>query len=324
MKRREFVAGLGISAVWPHVVRAQRTQPVIGFLYSGSLEGEVRLLAAFRRGLGEVGYVEGRNVSIENRWADDQYERLPVLAAELVRRQASVIFAGGPPAALAVKAATTTIPVVFTSGADPVRLGLVASLNLPGGNVTGMSILNVELGPKRLELLRELLPTATTAALLINPTYAPSQTQSNDLRDAARQLGLRLYVLHASVEGDLDRAFASLVQQGAQALVIGNDPFLNDRRERLVALALRHAMPAISQYREFATAGGLMSYGGDITDVYRKAGIYVGRILKGEKPSDLPVQQSTKVELVINLKTAKALGITFPQTLLGRADEVIE
>jgi len=326
MNRRELIAALGgAAATWPVAARSQpASTPVIGYLYSGSPAEVAHLLAAFRRGLGDVGYIEGRNIAIEYRWAQNQYDRLPALAAELVRKPVAALFAGAPPAAMAAKAATATIPIVFTSGADPVRLGLVASLNQPGGNVTGISILNVELGPKRLELLHEMVPGATMIALLINPTYGPSETQSRDLQGAARSLGLQLHVLRASTERDFDEVFATFGRVRAGALVIGNDPFLNDWRERLAALALRDAMPTIAQYRAFVAAGGLMSYGGDVTDVYRKAGTYAGRILKGAKPAELPVEQSTKVELFINMKTAKTLGLTVPLPLLGRADEVIE
>ena len=262
-------------------------------------------------------------MAIEYRWADGQYDRLPAMAAELVERQVAVIAANGP-AVPPAKAATATIPIVFTAGFDPIELGLIASLNRPGGNLTGISILNAELGPKRLELLRELLPAATTIALLINPNNPSAVTVSRELEAVARTIGLNIHVLRASSEADLDAAFATLGQLRVSALAIGNDPFFNSRSARLAELASRHAMPAIYQYREFAAAGGLMSYGGSLTDSYRQAGIYAGKILAGAKPGDLPVQQSTKVELIINLKTAKALGLTVPLPLLGRADEVIE
>jgi putative ABC transport system substrate-binding protein len=326
MRRRQFIAGLGGAAAWPVVGRAQQPSvPVVGYLNSGSGEN-ARLLAAFRQGLKEAGYVERENVSIEYRFAQNQYDRLPALAADLVHRQVAVIAAtGGPPPALAAKAATTTIPIVFNMGVDPVALGLVASLNRPGGNLTGVSSLNVELGQKRLELLHELVPTATTVALLLNPTNASvAERLSRDLQAAAHTLGLQLHVLHASTEPDFDAAFATSVQLRAGALVIGTDGFLITRTAQLASLALRYAMPTMFQFREFAAAGGLMSYGGRVTDEYHLVGSYAGRILKGEKPSDLPVQQSTRIELIINLKTAKALGLTVPQSILLRADEVIE
>jgi len=326
MNRREFISLLGaaaLSLLWPLAARAEQPMPVIGFLNSASAEAYARPLAAFRQGLGTTGYVEGRNVAIEYRWADGHYDRLAAMAAELVERRVTVIAANGP-AVPPTKAATATIPIVFTAGFDPIELGLIASLNRPGGNLTGVSILNAELGPKRLELLRELLPAATTVALLINPNNPSAETVSRELQAVARTIGLEIHVLHASTEAELDAAFASLAQLRASALAIGNDPFFNSRSARLAELGSRHAMPAIYQYREFAAAGGLMSYGGSLTDSYRQAGIYTGRILAGAKPGDLPVQQSTKVELIINLKTAKALGLTVPLPLLGRADEVIE
>jgi putative tryptophan/tyrosine transport system substrate-binding protein len=324
MRRREFITLLGGAAVWPLSARAQQL-PVIGLLDSTTPDQHANLLRSFRQGLSETGYVEGRNVAIEYRWSDGEYDRVPKLAADLVRRQVTVIATiDGSASALAAKAATSAIPVVFRIGADPVALGLVASLNRPGGNVTGVTSLTVEVGPKRLEALHELVPTATVMALLVNPTSPFAETLSKDLLAAAQILGLRILVLHASSERDLDMVFANLLQLRVGGLVIGSDVFFNSRSERLAALTVRQAMPAVYQYREFVAAGGLMSYGGSLEDSYRLAGIYTGRVLTGEKPVDLPVQQSTKVELFINLKTAKALGLTVPISLLGRADEVIE
>jgi putative ABC transport system substrate-binding protein len=300
--------------------------PVIGFLGSSSPDLFARPLSAFRQGLNETGYVEGRNVTIEYRWADGQNDRLPALAADLVRRQVNVIAApGSTPAALAAKAATATIPIIFQVGTDPVAAGLVASLARPAGNVTGVTNINTELVPKRLELLRELIPTAKLIALLVNPT-SPFITESisKDLQSATRALGLELHILNASTEHDFDTVFATLAQLRADVLVIAPDAMFISRSEQLGALTLRHAVPAVTQFREFAAAGGLMSYGGSFTEPTRLVGVYTGRALKGEKPADLPVMQATKVELVINLKTAKALGINIPNTLIGRADEVIE
>jgi len=325
MRRREFIALLGGLAAWPLAARAQQpAMPVIGFLNSGSPGPYGRILAAFRQGLKEAGYVEGQNATIEYRWAHGQYERLPALAAELIHRPVAVLAATSTPAALAAKAATTTVPTVFTTAFNPMELGLVASLSRPGGNITGASQLNVEIGPKRLELVRELIPTATIVGLLVNPTNPVARALSRDLEAAAPTLGLQLDILHASTERDIDNAFATLVQRRASALVIVADPFFVSQSEQLGALTLRHAVPSIFQYPEFVDAGGLMSYSGSNADSYRWAGNYSGRILKGEKPADLPVQQSTKVELIINLKTAKALGLVVPTTLLARADEVIE
>ena len=326
MKRRTFITLLGGAATaWPLAVRAQQSaMPVIGVLDGRSADESTPLVAALRRGLNETGFVEGRNVAIEHHWAHGQYDRLPALAADLVRRQVTVIATSGNASALAAKTATATIPIVFLTGADPVQAGLVASLSRPGGNLTGVTSLGVELGPKRLELLHELVPAATTIAVLVNPANRSAEIQVRDMQAAALTLGLELHILQASTEREIDAAFATLTRLRAGALVISPEAFFNSRSEQLAALTVRHAVPAIYTYREFAAAGGLMSYGGSITDSYRQAGIYVGRILKGEKPADLPVQQSAKVELIVNMKTAKALGLTVPFALLGRADEVIE
>jgi putative ABC transport system substrate-binding protein len=327
MGRREFITLLGgAAAAWPLTARAQQpAMPVIGFLNSSSPDADGDRVRAYRRGLSEVGYLEGRNVTIEYRWADGQNERLPSLAADLVHRGVNVIVTGGTPATLAAKAATTSIPIVFILSTDPVEAGLVSSLNRPGGNLTGVTGLNVSLAPKKLELLRESLPTATTMALLVNPTNpTAAERETRDIRAAARTLGLQVQVLDASTERDFAPVFARLAQLRADALVIGSDLFFTSRSEQLAALTVRHTVPSIYQFREFAAAGGLMSYGGSITDWGYQGGIHTGRILAGAKPADLPVQQATKVELFINLKTANALGLTLPITLLGRADEVIE
>jgi putative ABC transport system substrate-binding protein len=326
VRRRQFIVLLGSAAiVLPVAAGAQQpTVPVVGFLNGGTAEGYAPMVAAFRQGLNEAGYVEGRNVVIEYRWARGQYDRLQSLAADLVQQKVTVIAATSTPAALAAKAATSTVPIVFTTGGDPIKLGLVASMRRPGGNVTGSTQLAVEIGPKRLELARELFPGAMTFALLVNPPNPVAATVSKDLQIVADTLGVRIHVLHASTEADFEAAFAMAAHLRAAALVIVPDPLFSSHAAQLGALALRHGVPAIYQYREFAAAGGLMSYGGYATDTYRLGGVYTGRILNGEKPADLPVQQATKVELIINLKTAKALGITVPLPLSGRADEVIE
>ena len=328
MKRREFITLLGgAAAAWPLAAQAQQpAMPVIGFLGAESPDRWASRTRALHQGLGETGYVEGRNVAIEYRWAAGQNDRLPALAADLVRGRAKLIVTpGSTPAALAAKAATKTVPIVFYVGGDPVELGLVASLNRPGGNLTGVTTLTSEVGPKRLQLLYELVPTATIVALLVNPTNPDlAEPATKDLQAAARTLGVQLHVLHASAERDFDAVFSSLVQQRVSALVIVNDALFSTRVEQLAVLAIRHAVPAVYQFREFVAAGGLMSYGTGFIDAFRQVGVYTGRILGGEKPADLPVQQTTKAELIINLKTAKALGLTVPTALLVRADEVIE
>ncbi len=327
MKRREFITLLGgAAAAWPIVARTQQPgMPVIGFLDSKSPDDSAHMVAAFRRGLNESTFIEGQNVTIEFRWAQNQYDQLPVLAADLVRRRVDVIAATGGPAALAAKAASATVPIVFRLAADPIAAGLVASLSRPGGNITGVTSLNLEVGPKRLEFLHELVPTATIMAALVNPTNPTNaEILSRDLQATARLLGLQLHLLHASSDADIDAVFATLTELRAGGLVIGTDAFFTSRDEKLAALTLRYRIPTIYQWREFVAAGGLMSYGGSFADSYRLAGVYTGRILKGEKPADLPVQQATKLELFINIKTAKALGLDVPPTLLALADEVIE
>src|SRR5262245_36179277 len=326
MRRRDFIMLLGGAAAWPLAARAQQpAMPVIGFLNAASPQGYEQELSAFRKGLGENGYVDGRNVAIEYRWAGNRGDQLPAMAADLVHRQMTVIAATSTPAALAAKAATATIPIVFETGGDPIQLGLVASLNRPGGNITGVTQLNWEILPKKLELLHELLPTAGVIALLINPTDSVyAEMQSREALAAAHTLGLKLHVLNASTERDFDSVFADLIHLRAGGLVVGEDAFFNSHFKQLAALTIHHSVPAVYKTREFVAAGGLLSYGSEVTDAYRLAGIYTGRVLKGEKPADLPVQQATKVELYINLKTAKTLGITVPLPLSGRADELIE
>src|SRR6516225_6062800 len=326
MRRREFITLLGGAAPWPLAVRAQQpAMPVIGFLGSELPDLYVDRLRAFRQGLNEASFVEGRNVAIEYRWAEGQYDRLPGLADDLVRRRVTVMVATSTPAVLAAKAATTTIPIAFLTGTDPVAMGVVASLNRPGGNMTGVSNLNTEMGAKQLELLHAVIPSATVIALLVNPTDPIIvETLSKGLQTAARAIQREILLVSASTEREIDTAFTTLVQRKVGALVVGNDPFFNARPDQLVALAARHAVPAIYPYREFAAAGGLMSYGSNLADPYRLVGIHTGRILRGEKPADMPVQLVTKIELVINLKTAKALGLEVPPSLLARADEVIE
>jgi putative ABC transport system substrate-binding protein len=326
VKRREFMALLGgAAAAWPVMARAQQSaMPVIGFLNGASSAPFAHLVAAFRQGLNEIGYVEGRNVAIEFRWAEGQYDRLPEMVADLDRRHVAVIAAtGGEQAGIAAKA-TTTIPIVFTSAFDPVKSGLVASLNRPGGNATGVNIFTAMMEGKRTGLLRELVPTDTRIAVLLNPAYANFEAQLKEVEEATRTLGLQIEILRASTERDLDTAFATLPQLRAGALQVAADPFFNSRRDHIVALAARHAVPTIYEQREFAVAGGLASYGTRLTDAYRQVGIYTGRILKGEKPADLPVVQLITFEFVINLKTAKALGLEVPPTVSARADEIIE
>jgi putative ABC transport system substrate-binding protein len=327
IERRKFLATLGgAAAAWPLAARAQQpVMPVIGFLGGGSPDTDANRVRAFRQGLSEAGYIEGKNVAIEYRWAEGQYNQFAPLASDLVRGQVNVIAAlGGTASVQAAKAATSSIPIVFQSAVDPVGFGLVESLNRPGGNLTGVTILAVELGQKLVELLHELVPGASSIGLLVNPTNPFAETVSRDAQAAARTFGLRLHVLQASTEREFDTVFATLVELRVGALVIGPDVLFTNGSDKLAALMLRHALPAIYSVREFAAAGGLMSYGPSITDAWRLMGNYAGRILNGEKPADLPVQQVTRIELVINLKAAGALGITFPLTLLARADEVIE
>ena len=326
MQRREFIAGLGTAAAWPVVARAQQPAvPMIGFLSAQSADDDYKnYTVPFLQGLNETGSVEGQNVAVEYRWAENQIDRLPALAADLVRRRVAVIVANGVTVALAAKAATTTIPIVFAAGGDPVAMGLVSTLNRPDGNLTGIAVLESELVPKRLQLLHELMPNVDVLGVLADPAAVPTQSIITDLKAAARTLGLQLAVVNARTDSDLETAFASFSQQRVGAVLVGNSTFYTRRTEQLAALAARHALPAIYAFREFVLAGGLMSYGSSFGYQMHQAGIYTGRILKGDKPADLPVQQVVKVELIINLKTAKALGLTIPETLLATADEVIQ
>ena len=325
MNRRAFIAGLGAAAAWPLTARAQQpAMPVIGFMSSRSPADSVTVVAAFHRGLGEGGLIEGKNVVIEFRWASGEYGRLPALAAELVSRQVAVLVAaGGDSSALAAKAATSTIPIVFGSG-DPIKTGLVASLNRPGGNATGVHILSNDLEPKRLGLLHELFPGAALFGALLNPKFPPAAQQALELAEAARTIGRPVVLLNASTDAELDAAFATLARQRVAAMLVAADPFFDTRRDQIIAFAAQQKLPAIYHFREYAVAGGLMSYGVSLSEAYRGVGIYAARILNGEKPANIPVMQSVKFELVINLKTANALGLTVPPTLLTRADEVIE
>ena len=326
MRRRDFITLLGGAAAWPLAAHAQQAaMPVIGALFAVSAPEWEDFMAGFRRGLSESGFVEGQNVAIEYRWADGHFDSLPMMAADLVGRKVGLIFTGGTVGVRAAMAATQTIPIVFTIGVDPVAAGFVASLNRPGGNVTGVTLISSELAPKRLELLRELVPTATKIALLVNPNNPASLRQETQgVEEATRRLGKEIIVVDAGTENELEGAFAAAVQRGAAAFLVESDPIFVSARLRIAALALRHSLPLISNDRQIVAAGGLMSYGTSIVDTFRQAGTYVGRILKSEKPADMPVMQPTKFELVINLKTAKALGLEVPPTLLARADEVIE
>ena len=327
MRRREFlgVVGAGLAG-WPRAVCAQhQAMPVIGYLSSRSSGDTAALLAAFRKGLGEAGFIEGQNVAIEYRWAEGQYERLPAQAADLARQGVAVLVTtGGEPSALAAKAATSTIPIVFTAGGDPVKIGLVESLNRPGGNATGVSLLTTAPESKRLGLLHELVPGTKAVGVLIDPYYREAEAQERELREAAGTLGQPIHIAYAKNDAELEQAFQTLVRQGADALLVGADPFFDTRRDRIVAFAAERRMPAVYQFREYVLAGGLMSYGVSLPEGYHQVGLYAGQILKGAKPADLPIVQSIKFEFVINLKTAKSLGLEIPAMLLARADEVIE
>jgi putative tryptophan/tyrosine transport system substrate-binding protein len=327
IRRREFIVALGSTAIaWPLAARAQQpAMPVIGFLGAPSAAPYARYVAAIHQGMKEVGYVEHQNVAMEYRWADGQYDRLPALAADLVgRRVALIVPIGGAPATLAAKAATSTIPIVFNMGADPIQLGLVANLNRPGGNVTGIAMMTLEIERKRLELLHELAPASTSVAVLLNPSNAQAQTQEREAQAAARVIGRQVLVLKAATEREIESAFATLAREKAGALLVGGDTFFTSQAIFFVVLTARHAIPAIYPVRSVVDAGGLMSYGSSLLDAYRQTGVYAGRVLNGEKPADLPIVQPTKFELVINLKTARAVGIAIPPTLLARADEVLE
>jgi putative tryptophan/tyrosine transport system substrate-binding protein len=325
MKRREFLSFLGGVAVWPFAAGAQQpSMPVVGFVNSSTAQAQVLIAAAYRRGLEESGFVEGKNVLIESRWADGQYDRLPELIGDLIRHNVAVLMAGGPPAAIAAKKATSTLPVVFTSGDDPVQIGLVSSINRPGGNVTGVYIFFSDVETKKLGLLRELVPNAVLIATLVNPAFPTAVYQTQELHKAADKLGQRIQVINASSETEIDAAFASMKQLQASAVLVAADPFFASHRDQIVSLAARYAIPAVYEQRAMAAAGGLMSYGTNLAEAYRQAGLYTGRILKGEKPADMPVVLSNKFEFVINLKVAKTLGLNVSANLLSTADEVIE
>jgi putative ABC transport system substrate-binding protein len=326
MRWRSLVKLLGgaVLAAWPFYACAQQTLPIVGFVNSGSAQTQTLMAAAYRKGLEEAGFVEGKNVLIESSWADGQYDRLPELIADLIKRKVTVIMAGGPPAAQAAKTATSTIPIVFTSGDDPIQIGLVSSINRPGGNVTGVHVLFTELESKKLGLLREIVPKADVVAALVNQSRPIANSQTAELQAAAQTFGQRIQIIHAASEQEIDPAFASMAQSKVGALLVAADAFFNSRREQIVSLASRHAIPAIYEQRSFVAAGGLMSYGTNLADGYRQAGVYTGRILKGEKPGDMPVVQASKFELVLNLRTAKALGLTVPSGVLSIADEIIE
>jgi ABC-type uncharacterized transport system substrate-binding protein len=325
MRRREFIALVGGAATWPLAARGQQMMPVIGYIDSASLESRRFTLTGFQQGLREVGYADGQNLAIEYRWGNGQYDRLPALAADLVGRDvAAIVTGGGTVTALAAKAATTTIPIVFIVGGDPVEAGLIASLNRPGGNATGVSILTVALVAKRLELLRELVPSASVIPFLVNPASPNAEVERNEVLAAASMLGIRVPVMHATTEHDIDAIFAALERSRPPAILISTDPFFTSQRNHLVALAAHYAIPAVYAWREYSAAGGLMSYGTNLNEMYRQAGVYSGRILRGTRPEELPVVQPTHFELVINLRTAKSLGLTVPPALLARADEVIE